>query len=238
MVETFNCAETSLRRDARGEKVKLLQTHLKTLGYYVQSGGRTLAVDGIFGIYTEQAVKAFQKSLGNFLQDGWFGEKTCKKLNEKILAKESETKKTEEEKKKSTATTKTVTKPMVDPYAPNKKNNIYREGNIDIDGIRLIASSVTRTNSFHSGGWKTIQLMNGKNYMYKDRPSPYEYSIDCYIKNIDWGKIYVELNKMGERICKVNTKLFHSGYYVLDVTVADEKVESKKVTIKFIEYMV
>jgi hypothetical protein len=158
-------------------------------------------------------------------------------MNEKLLAKEAETKKKEEEKK--TPTQNTVTPPKVDPYAPNKKNNIFKIGqaNLDIDGILFIASSVTRTNSFRSGGWKNIQLMNGKNYFYKDRPSPREYSTDCYVPNVSYGKIVPELDKMGERVCKVTTVLFPSGYYVVGVTVADEKTESKKITLKFTEYM-
>lgn len=83
VVETFDCNNTNLKLGDKGEKVTLLQTHLKTLGYYVSYNGHTLQVDGSFGTYTQWAVKQFQKATGHS-QDGWFGPKTCKSLNEKI----------------------------------------------------------------------------------------------------------------------------------------------------------
>ena len=239
MVETLDCTDISLRKNAKGEKVTLLQKNLKLLGFYQTAGGKTLKVDGEYLVYTEQAVKAFQKSVGGLAIDGWFGPVTCKKMNEKLLAKDAETKKQEEEKNTATQTTVTPSKP--DPYAANPKNNVWYSQNpnvnLNIDGIWLIGSSVTRTNAYHSGSWKTIQLMNGKNYFYKDRPSPREYSVDCYVPNLLYGSLSVEFDKMGERVCKVTTRLFPSGYYVVGVTVADEKTESKKITLKFTEYL-
>jgi peptidoglycan hydrolase-like protein with peptidoglycan-binding domain len=70
---TFNCNSINLRKGSRGEEVRKLQTILKTRGYY------TRQIDGIFGTYTRNAVKKLQKAQGN-TQDGWFGPKTCKKL--------------------------------------------------------------------------------------------------------------------------------------------------------------
>lgn len=81
IVDNFDCAHTSLKRNSpETEKVKKLQIMLKTLGYY------TRQVDGIFGVYTEQAVKAYQKQRGHD-PDGWFGQKTCSTLNVAYRAK-------------------------------------------------------------------------------------------------------------------------------------------------------
>ena len=80
MVELFDCSKTSLRQGAKGAQVTLLQTHLKTLGYYNST------IDGSFGPVTYQAVWNFQKATGN-VKDGYFGPVTCKSLNEKINAR-------------------------------------------------------------------------------------------------------------------------------------------------------
>jgi hypothetical protein len=53
-----------------------LQTILKDMGYYTRS------IDDDFGKYTETAVKKLQKQQGNDA-DGWFGPKTCQKLQSK-----------------------------------------------------------------------------------------------------------------------------------------------------------
>ena len=71
----FDCNNTNLKKGSKGENVKTLQTHLKTLGYY------SAAIDGDFGSVTEKAVKAFQKTAGGLKQDGWFGPASCKKFN-------------------------------------------------------------------------------------------------------------------------------------------------------------
>ncbi len=77
----FDCTNTSLRNGSSGEKVKTLQTHLKTLGYYNAS------IDGKFGPVTTTAVKNFQKAY-KLVVDGWFGSESCKKMNQAIDAKE------------------------------------------------------------------------------------------------------------------------------------------------------
>lgn len=86
MAETFDCTNTKLKRGSSGKKVSTLQTYLKEFGYYTTSNGHYLKIDGVYGVYTEKAVIAFQKATGN-KQDGYFGPETCKSLNEKILKK-------------------------------------------------------------------------------------------------------------------------------------------------------
>jgi hypothetical protein len=69
----MDCNKTNLRRGSKGEDVKTIQTLLTNFGYYT---GR---IDSIYGTYTEQAVKAYQKNKG-LLQDGIVGPVTCKAL--------------------------------------------------------------------------------------------------------------------------------------------------------------
>lgn len=69
----FDCTKISLKLGSKGEDVKSLQNVLKARGYY------TRQVDGDFGSYTEKAVIQLQKAQGND-PDGWFGQKTCEKL--------------------------------------------------------------------------------------------------------------------------------------------------------------
>ena len=81
----FDCTNTSLKENSSDtEKVKTLQTHLTTLGYYNAS------VDGKFGPVTTKAVKAFQKAY-NLKDDGWFGSESCKKMNQALDAKQGTT---------------------------------------------------------------------------------------------------------------------------------------------------
>ncbi len=58
---------------SRGNEVRSVQTKLKELGYYKGS------VDGIYGVKTQKAVRAFQKNCG-ITADGIAGPKTLKYL--------------------------------------------------------------------------------------------------------------------------------------------------------------
>lgn len=77
----FDCTNTSLKKySSNTEKVKTLQTQLKTLGYY---NGK---IDGSFGPLTDSAVRAFQRAY-NLQVDGYFGSESCKKLNQVVESK-------------------------------------------------------------------------------------------------------------------------------------------------------
>ena len=69
----MNCENINLKRGSKGADVKELQGILRNKGLY------TGAIDGDFGIYTENAVKQFQKE-NKLLIDGVYGPVTCKKL--------------------------------------------------------------------------------------------------------------------------------------------------------------
>lgn len=70
----MNCESINLHRGSKGETVKSLQTLLTNKGKYT---GR---IDGDYGVYTENAVKAYQREQG-LAVDGVFGPVTCRKLN-------------------------------------------------------------------------------------------------------------------------------------------------------------
>jgi peptidoglycan hydrolase-like protein with peptidoglycan-binding domain len=92
---TFDCEKISLKKGSKGKQVEELQKILKEKKYY------TRQVDGIYGKYTLEAVKKLQKAQGNSA-DGWFGPKTCKKLQQ---TKQEETEKTDTHKKTHKKTT-------------------------------------------------------------------------------------------------------------------------------------
>lgn len=69
----MNCENINLKRGSKGADVRELQGILKNKQLY------TGAIDGDFGIYTENAVKQFQKK-NKLLIDGIYGPVTCKKL--------------------------------------------------------------------------------------------------------------------------------------------------------------
>lgn len=68
-------SQPTLRKGDRGESVKQLQSKLRDRGY-------TVAVDGIFGDKTYEAVKAYQADHG-LTVDGVVGQKTWSALNNK-----------------------------------------------------------------------------------------------------------------------------------------------------------
>ena len=69
----MDCNKTNLKKGNTGPDVKKIQTLLTNFGYYT---GR---IDGIYGTYTEQAVKAYQKDK-KLLADGIVGPVTCRAL--------------------------------------------------------------------------------------------------------------------------------------------------------------
>lgn len=236
MVETFDCKKTNLKRGAKGAQVTLLQTHLKTLGYYVKINGYTLKVDGVYGTYTEKAVKAFQKATGH-TPDGWFGPKTCKSLNAKIGVDTAKATSTTSSKGTSSGSVQAKVVKPVDPYKVDVKKNVFRSdtSNLSVDGIYLIVSNVTFTNEWKAPSWKRIDLMNGGQYKYLGNVAPREFSVDCIMTKSEFNQLSNEFYKMLHRECKVVTDLFPSGTYTLDISLAYQNVRSRKVTIKFTE---
>jgi peptidoglycan hydrolase-like protein with peptidoglycan-binding domain len=241
MVETFNCETTNLKKGSKGEKVTLLQKHLRTLGYYVTYNGHRLVVDGNYGAYTVWAVKKFQKATGH-TQDGWFGPKTCKSLNAKIGVDTSKATSTQQgggtssKGNSSQSVPSTVVKP-VDPYKVDTGKNVFSRdnANLSIDGIYLIVSNVTFTNEWKAPSWKRIDLMNGGQYKYLGSVAPREFGVDCIMTKAEFNKLSNEFYKMLHRECNVVTDLFPSGTYTLDISLSYQNVLTRKVTLKFTE---
>ena len=69
----MNCSKINLKRGSRGADVKSLQTILRNKGLYTGS------IDGDYGIYTENAVKAYQRQQ-KLSVDGVYGPVTCRAL--------------------------------------------------------------------------------------------------------------------------------------------------------------
>ena len=76
-------AKSTFKTISKGSKdkktVEKIQRALKKNGYYISYKGRRLIVDGIYGPYTERAVKEFQRDKG-LKVTGKVDEKTAKKL--------------------------------------------------------------------------------------------------------------------------------------------------------------
>lgn len=244
MVDTFNCDDlknNSLKQGSKGEKVTLLQTHLKTLGYYTKYNGHNLKIDGIFGQYTAWALKNFQKATGN-KQDADFGPVTCKTLNEKILAKNgvktttaggSSTKATTT---KNTTTTAAAAKP--DPYKIDTSKNIYKqsETNFHIQGINLISSSITINNAFRGGNWKQIELSDGTYYTYQGNEQPRAYTVITYIAVEDYNKLKNELYKLQYQPCNVSGYGIEAGQYSATINIELTKKTHIKLTFNLNEF--
>lgn len=73
----YNKPDTDLKMGSTGEGVKWVQFELQRRGYDIGPSG----IDGIFGKYTDQAVRQFQKDNG-LAVDGIVGAKTRSKLEE------------------------------------------------------------------------------------------------------------------------------------------------------------
>ena len=93
----FDCTKINLRKGSKGEDVKKLQLILKARGYY------TRQVDGDFGKWSERGVKKLQTAQGN-TADGWFGQKTCQKLQSISTTSNKDTKTAEKKQSPYTIT--------------------------------------------------------------------------------------------------------------------------------------
>ena len=219
--QVFDCPNINLKKGDKGELVTKLQNEMKKLGYY------TRQVDGDFGQYTEEAVKKFQKAKGGLLTDGIFGPITCKKLNTTTTSV------------KTTAATAKAAEPPKDPYAVDISKNVLKEedSNLSIDGIFFSVSNITFTNPIRSASFKRIDLVDGGQYIYQSSVAPREYSVDCMMTRDEWEQLKNELYKIQNRKCKVVTPLFESGNYSVEVSLAYQNVNFRKVTMKFVEWL-
>ncbi len=237
----FDCPNTNLSRakGSSGEKVKLLQTALQSLGYY--SG----KIDGIFGDMTHNSVISYQRANGH-TQDGVFGPKTCRTLASKYGTKlveqeqqKAEQKATTETPAKTTTTSTTGTQTVVrDPLEIDKDKNVYKvsEANFHIQGLHLIASKITPTTHFKNGQWNHIELMDGKFKSYLAHEKQREYSVECYLQRQDFSRLLPELEKIGGQVCKVANEDIVGGYYTVNVAWDYNKTKYRKVTFKLVQY--
>ena len=223
----INCPNINLKKGSKGENVKTLQTMLKALGYY------TRQIDGDFGQYTDSAVKAYQRNAGGLLVDGIFGPVTCKKLT----AKYTETITKQNNAKNSTTTVKKTV--VLDPNRPDTSKNVIpeKEANLSIDGIFLIASTITPNTGFRYGNYNTLDMMDGTSYTYQTHPKQLEYTVETYLHKDKFKRLKNEFDKMTKRVCKVINEDIEAGKYVVNISYAwSNLVTHRKITIKLTEW--
>lgn len=223
----INCPKINLKKGSKGDDVKTLQTMLKALGYY------TRQIDGDFGQYTDSAVKAYQRNAGGLLVDGIFGPVTCKKLT----AKYTETITKQNNAKNSTTTVKKTV--VLDPNRPDTSKNVIpeKEANLSIDGIFLIASTITPNTGFRYGNYNTLDMMDGTSYTYQTHPKQLEYTVETYLHKDKFKRLKNEFDKMTKRVCKVINEDIEAGKYVVNISYAwSNLVTHRKITIKLTEW--
>ena len=79
MVKTISVDLPVLKKGAKGDTVKVMQTLLIAAGFQMKVGNKVYGADGSFGGATEKALKAYQSANG-LEPDGSCGRKTWTKL--------------------------------------------------------------------------------------------------------------------------------------------------------------
>lgn len=245
MADTLTCSSNmKLANGSKGDQVTTLQTMLKELGYYTNAAddGAYLKIDGDFGDYTEQAVRAFQTANPNLAVDGWVGEVTCGKINQRYLEKKgistttttATQATTKEDKKKSRETTQQKIRDSI------KKYNFYKDTNtrcnLDLNGLRLITNTTTPNTPFRKGQWDRTQLMDGSWDVFPKLDAQLKYTLETTIGVHQYVKIYPALEKLQSYIINVKGSDINPGDYTMSVTgVAYVKTSHVKITFELIE---
>jgi len=234
-----------LANGSKGDQVTILQTMLKELGYYTNAAddGKYLKIDGDFGGYTEQAVRAFQKANPNLAVDGWVGEVTCGKVNARYLEKKGISTTT-------TTTTQTVTTEDYKKSRLQSQTIIYRrmranwkkylhhytKPNIDVNGLQLVANTVTPNTPFRKGQWDRTQMMNGSWDVYPKLDAQLKYTVEVTLLVEDYNLLYPELEVLQSYIINVKGIDITPGDYTMSVTgVSYVKTSHVKITFELIE---
>ena len=234
----FDCTNIHLEKDKPNdaEYVKLLQTHLKTLGYYTSVNGKELKIDGTFGDYTKIAVKAFQKATGN-TEDGWVGSKTCASLNKVIGATTTLEKQKEKENQAKQAAVKKATQEVVIDASKYQFLPEHLKGNFHIDDIHFISSSVEQSRGHNRGNWVTQEMMNHKLWTYEGANVPVEYDITCYLRYEDYKIIKPALALMIKKVCTCSGTGLITGKYVISYNIVPEGYRTWwKLTFHLLQY--
>ena len=193
----FDCSKISLRRNSDStEEVRKLQTLLASRGYY------TRQIDGDFGKYTENAVKKLQSAQGND-PDGWFGPKTCAKLQGTSATSNTATGTADKKAKKHTITDIKVTPQITD----------------DMDGLS------------HDITLQTPYSEDKFGYMRKLQKTIFEYKKDTDV--IIHHEGYINEIKLSQEDGAFMIELQIVGYTAfLDMTVEFEKTAKRSVLIQ------
>lgn len=234
-VTGFDCSKTNLKLNQANdeEMVKLLQTHLKSLGYYTKVNGKELKIDGKYETYTAQAVEKFQRVAGGLQIDGWFGEATCKKFNKTIGA----TKYLAPKAAQTTTTTTTVKEDTV------KKINVddYQflppnEGNLTIGGLRFWSTSVSGIRQFYYDEWQNLEMMDRRNFTYMGHPLPVEFDVECILRGEDYPNVYRYFDAIGTGPVEVSGTMVSKGTYVFSMNIETVQKGWCKLLFHFLKF--
>lgn len=185
----FDCTKINLKKNSSDkEKVKTLQTALKTLGYY------TKTVDGSFGYYTDQAVKQFQQKY-QLSVDGVFGPISCAKLN--TLLSDKNTKATTTTTTTSTTKTGTTTSTAKKTVTDNTPEYAKKETYTLTVYPDVVVLPTTETNTDGT----TVKTGG---------------SIETET-NFDCSKINLRKGDSGDNVKKLQTILKARGYYTRQI---------------------
>ena len=246
MADTLTCSSNmKLANGSKGDDVTILQTMLKELGYYTNAAddGAYLKIDGDFGDYTEQAVRAFQEANPPLANDGWIGEVSCAKLNSRYLEKKgintttttATQAVTTEDKKKSRLLSQTkIYRRMRAKW--KEYLNHYTKPNIDLNGLQLVANTVTPNTPFRKGQWERTQLMDGSWDVFPKLDAQLKYTVEVTLLVEDYNLLYPELEVLQAYIINVKGIDISPGDYTMSVTgVAYVKTSHVKITFELIE---
>lgn len=236
VVTGFDCSKTNLKQNQTNdeEMVKLLQTHLKSLGYYTKVNGKELKIDGKYETYTAQAVEKYQRVAGGLQIDGWFGEATCKKFNKTIGATKYLAPKATETTQTTTTTKKedTVKKINVDDYQFLPPN----EGNLTIGGLRFWSTSVSGVSQFYYDEWQNMEMMDRRNFTYMGHPTPVEFDAECILRGGEYQKVFQYFDAVGTGPIEVSGTMVSKGTYVFSMNVEAVQSGWYKIIFHFLKF--
>lgn len=236
MTEYLNCETTSLLYGDKGKEVTLLQTHLKSLGYYTYYNGSYLSIDGKFLKYTEWAVKKFQRATGHD-DDGWFGPKTCQSLNQLLMKRDGITTTMTTTSTGGTNATGTTATKTSNPYQIDTTKNVLqkKDANLHIGGLHFLMTSINFDSFSNTGDFKSIALLSGRFKNYWDHDVQREYTVETELTLEEFKQLEPELVKMEHQVCYVVCPYFASGNFNVKVTPSLKNVRYIRLSMKLRE---
>ena len=126
----------------------------------------------------------------------------------------------------------------VNPWAIDTKKNVFsvEEANVIIQGINIVATSITPNTGFPNGNWNSLKMTDGSNYTYKTSRELRKYTIETFMRHEEYDQLKSEFYKMGEQVCEVYSPIIAATYFTVHVDMALESVEERKVTFTLTQF--